>query len=199
MTELSEEEEKQPDDETTKPTARVDLPLEWTQIGKVNTEHEEKLVPIRYPEEVTDIDKEDDDELIVVGTAGMKITNLGPDFYTRLHPDLKQLILRSHVIRKMEGLQGLRKLELLELYDNQVEALECLDEGESGAPGATLRTLDMSYNVIRDMSPVQVCPNLVDLCKYLANLPSSSHMRHVSVAGFLPSFSHTRRFCFFFF
>lgn len=143
-------------------TARVDLPLEWTQIGK-NDDHD-KPPPIRYPEEVTDISK-DDDELIVVGTAGMKITNMGPNFHTLVSPELKQLILRSHVIRKMEGLQGLRKLELLELYDNQVEALSCLDEGEDGAPGSTITTLDMSYNVIRDMTHVQVCPNLVDLCK----------------------------------
>ena len=153
------------DDNKPERTVRVDdLPLEWTQLGP-NSNENNQHPPIRYPEEVTDLNL-DDDEVIVVGTAGKKITHMGPDFYTRVNPNLTQLILRSHVIRKMEGLQGLQQLELLELYDNQVEALACLDQGEHGAPGATLKTLDMSYNVIRDMTPVQLCPNLVDLCKY---------------------------------
>jgi len=133
-----------------------DLPLDWTQLGTVPK--------VRYPMDVADINPSDS-ELILVGTAGQKITHIGPDFYTFLSPDLTQLILRSHLIRKMEGLQGLTKLELLELYDNQVDTLECLDAGENGAPGQTIRVLDISYNVIRDMQPVEVCPNLVELCK----------------------------------
>lgn len=153
-------EEKQ-EEKREKTTAQVELPLEWTQLGKTE---EEKPHPIRYLEDVTDVNKEED-ELVLVGTAGMKITNMGPDFHTLLNPDLKQLVLRSHMIQKMEGLQGFKQLELLELYDNQIEALTCLDEGEDGAPGNTIKILDMSYNSIRDMTPVQVCPNLVDLCK----------------------------------
>merc|ERR1712071_556505 len=53
-----------------------------------------------------------------------------------------------------------------ELYDNSVKALEDLNSGEDGKPGITLNVLDMSYNVIRDMSPVHFCPNLTEL--YLA-------------------------------
>lgn len=157
MTEQEEQDEKQNDERT----ARVELPLEWTQLGN-NTQQQQP--PLRYPEDVTDINAEDD-ELIVVGTAGMKITHMGSDFYKRVNPALKQLILRSHVIRKLEGLQRLKQLELLELYDNQVESLAGLAEDEDGAPRATLRILDMSYNSIRDMTPVQACPHLVDLCK----------------------------------
>lgn len=142
-------------------TAQLNLPLEWTQLGKSK---DEKEPPIRYLEDVTDVNPEEE-ELILVGTAGMKITNMGPNFSTLLNPNLKQLVLRSHMIHKMEGLQGLKHLELLELYDNQIEVLASLDEGEDGAPGSTIQVLDMSYNVIRDMTPVQVCPNLVDLCK----------------------------------
>jgi Leucine-rich repeat (LRR) protein len=151
------EEEKQADDPR---VARVvGLPLDWTQLGD-----KDKAPKIRYPSDVTEIDPSEE-ELIVVGTAGQKITNMGPDLYKELNPELKQLVLRSHVIRKMEGIQGLASLELLELYDNQVDALQCLDEGNDGAPGPTLRVLDMSYNVIRDMQPVQLCPNLQELCK----------------------------------
>jgi Leucine-rich repeat (LRR) protein len=67
----------------------------------------------------------------------------------------------------MEGIREFQKLQVLELYDNQVEDLNELgdDESEEQNPGKTIKTLDMSYNVIRDMDPVRFCPNLVDLCK----------------------------------
>ena len=65
----------------------------------------------------------------------------------------------------MEGLEGMKHLELLELYDNMVDELRNLNDGENGAPGRTLTVLDMSYNVIRDMKPVEFCPNLTELCK----------------------------------
>ncbi|EEC46179.1 predicted protein, partial [Phaeodactylum tricornutum CCAP 1055/1] len=84
-----------------------------------------------------------------------------------MNPNLSQLVLRSQLIRVMEGLEHFVQLDLLELYDNQVEELACLGDGEDGAPGKTLRVLDMSYNVIRDMQPVMFCPNLQEL--YLAN------------------------------
>lgn len=140
----------------------ANLPLAWTTLG-----NQEKAPKLRYPSDVADLDPTED-ELYIVGTAGQKITHMGPDLSTRMdvtNPDINKLILRSHVIRTMEGLQHFRKLHTLELYDNQVEALECLDEGEDGAPGCTLKVLDMSYNVIRDMAPVQVCPHLTELCK----------------------------------
>jgi len=67
----------------------------------------------------------------------------------------------------MEGIRSFKDLQVLELYDNQVEDLYELgdDESEEQNAGQTIKTLDMSYNVIRDMEPVRFCPNLVDLCK----------------------------------
>jgi len=79
----------------------------------------------------------------------------------------------------MEGLDGFQSLKTLELYDNQISILENLNNTQqeqsleessdttSGLTGRTLNVLDMSFNVIRDMAPVQFCPNLVEL--YLAN------------------------------
>eukprot|EP00957_Ditylum_brightwellii_P008912 674357-Ditylum_brightwellii.AAC.1 len=90
---------------------------------------------------------------------------MGTDLASRCSPNLTHLVLRSHLIHKMEGLRGFEKLELLELYDNMVDSLDDLNEGEDGKPGVTLRVLDMSYNAIRDMGPVQFCPNLQELCK----------------------------------
>mmetsp|Transcript_12338 Transcript_12338/g.27014 ORF Transcript_12338/g.27014 Transcript_12338/m.27014 type:complete len:329 (-) Transcript_12338:92-1078(-) len=66
----------------------------------------------------------------------------------------------------------------LELYDNSIGALEQLGVSGNGVGGkgersgvttvgGALKTLDMSYNVIRDMGPVAFCPNLLEL--YLAN------------------------------
>jgi len=118
---------------------------------------------------VTEISK-DDDEIMIVGTAGKKITRIGPTFYQEASPQLKKLIFRSHLIKVMEGLDGFTQLELLELYDNMVDELKNLNDGEQGAPGRTLLNLDMSYNVIRDMKPVECCPNLQELCTYQAYL-----------------------------
>jgi len=107
--------------------------------------------------------------LEIIGTAGLKITNMGKDLYRTCSPNLTHLIFRSHLIAKMEGVRKFQKLQVLELYDNQVENLDELgdDESEEQNAGETIKTLDMSYNVIRDMEPVRFCPNLVEL--YLAN------------------------------
>ena len=118
-------------DETDQRVARLgDLPLEWTQMGQSDGP-EAPMNVIRYPSEVTDISK-DETELMVVGTAGKKITRIGPQFYKEASPDLTQLIFRSHLIRDMEGLEGFTKLEVLELYDNMVEELKNLNNGEGG-------------------------------------------------------------------
>jgi hypothetical protein len=134
------------------------LPLDWTHVN-----HQPRPLPVRYPADVAEISPEET-ELVIVGTAGQKITRIGPDFSETVNPATAQLVLRSHMIRTMEGLERFERLELLELYDNQVDELACLADGEGGAPGRTLRVLDMSYNVIRDMAPVQLCPNLQELC-----------------------------------
>jgi hypothetical protein len=147
-------------------TARVgELPVEWTQMNADNKKSPADR--LRYPHDAAELNATDTD-IMIVGTAGQKITQIGPDFSTngQVNPDITELVLRSHLIRNMEGLEGFTKLELLELYDNQIEELKCLDKGEHGAPGPTLRVLDMSYNMIREMKPVALCPNLQELCKY---------------------------------
>ena len=148
-------------------TARVgELPVEWTQMNADN--RKSPADRLRYPHDAAELNNTDTD-IMIVGTAGQKITQIGPDFSTngQVNPAITDLVMRSHLIRNMEGLEGFTKLELLELYDNQIEELKCLDKGENGAPGPTLRVLDMSYNMIREMKPVSLCPNLQELCKYI--------------------------------
>lgn len=141
------------------------LPIEWTKMGKMEDDHEEPVVILTN--DVMEISNAPEEtELCIVGTAGKKITKMGEDLYNLCSPNLTHFILRSHIIHKMEGLKGFQNLTLLELYDNSVKALEDLNSGEDGKPGITLNVLDMSYNVIRDMSPVHFCPNLTEL--YLA-------------------------------
>jgi protein phosphatase 1 regulatory subunit 7 len=149
-------------EERTVRRATAPLPLDWTRIQQ--KEGDEPVV--RYPWNVWDIDKEED-ELCIVGTAGQKITKMGVELGDYCNPKLKKLILRSSLIKTMEGIDTFEELELLELYDNMIDALSSLNEGANGSPGMTLKTLDMSYNVIRDMSPVSFCPNLREL--YIAN------------------------------
>lgn len=134
----------------------AEFPLEWTQLGV----KADDAMPLRYPHDVAELLPTDLD-ICVVGTAGQKITQIPPDFWKLCNPNLETLVLRSHLISKMQGIEGFTKLELLELYDNQVQALECLE-----VPGPKLRILDMSYNSIRDMSPVGLCGNLQELCKF---------------------------------
>ena len=51
------------------------LPVDWTQLAPKQEEH-----IIRYPEDVmTDELLETDDELILVGTHGQKVTHMGKD------------------------------------------------------------------------------------------------------------------------
>ena len=143
------------------------LPLDWTKMGGHTDDQDE--MPERCPHEVADWLPEDTD-VCIVGTAGQKITVLGDDF---ANPDrtnlleLTSLVLRSHLIKQMPGLGSLSKLETLELYDNMVQSLD--EESLKGCGRTTLRILDMSYNAIRSMTPVQYCngDTLTEL--YLAN------------------------------
>ena len=170
-----------------------ELPLGWTQMGPEVVEPS-PADRVRYPWDVVEDDRRGeesgnnahlafpppDGELVIVGTAGQKITRMGGDeLVTKCGSGLTRLVLRSHLLRKMDGLGGFTQLELLELYDNQIEALEGLDGGDDGRPGTTLRVLDMSYNVIRDMEPVRLCPNLEEL--YLANnkLKAIAGLKHL--------------------
>ncbi len=141
-----------------------ELPLEWTKLVPDASD----LPPIRYPSDVMEFPS-DETYLQIIGTAGQKITHMGKDLMKQVSPEITHLILRSHLIHKMEGIRGMHNLELLELYDNQVEYLEELggDDDDAGGIGTgyNLKTLDMSYNVIRSMEPVHFCPNVVELCK----------------------------------
>ena len=158
------------------------LPLEWTRMAECAENIDQNPANIvRYPWDVTDIDI-NETELTIVGTAGEKITRMGSNLHTKVSPNMTQLVLRSHLIRTMEGIGQLKHLELLELYDNQIDELRELDgnisnddklvekEGAKdgmksldGLPGKNLRVLDISYNSIRDMGPVSVCSNLQEL------------------------------------
>lgn len=159
----SEPSEDNKEEQSTSRRAQVTgpLPLDWTRFKPTEDD-----APVRYPWDVADINILDD-ELVIVGTAGQKITNVGLDLHDYCNPNLKQLVLRSHIIKSMEGLAMFEELELLELYDNIIEELQGLNKGANGAPGTSLKILDMSYNSIRDMGPVNLCPNLTEL--YLAN------------------------------
>lgn len=106
---------------------------------------------IRLPIDVVDEDAFDptDDNISIIGTSGHKITKMGG--LTGLK--LSKLCLRSHLIHEMEGMETLVDLTFLELYDNQISVLQL-------SSLANLTTLDISFNVIRDMSPVSNCPKL---------------------------------------
>lgn len=153
------------EDEAKKTVVTNDLPLEWTQLNDEST----NIRPIRYPSDVFEYSNNPEENCLeIIGTSGQKITNMGKDLYRTCSPNLTHLIFRSHLLKKMEGIKDFKKLELLELYDNQIEFLDelgCEDNEEQNA-GETIKTLDMSYNVIREMEPVNFCPNLVDLCEY---------------------------------
>jgi len=165
--------DEKPEKNSTKPPA---IPLDWTKLNNEAAAHH----PIRYPTDVMEISSDPEENYLeIIGTAGQKITNMGKDLHRLCSPNLTHLIFRSHLITKMEGFSTFKKLELLELYDNSIEKLEglqnCSDEvtgignegNGRGCVGDTLKILDMSYNVIREMDPVRFCPNLVEL--YLAN------------------------------
>ena len=47
-----------------------------------------------------------------VGTAGQKITRMGRDLQKFVSPNLTELVLRSHLIRTMEGIAGMKHLEV---------------------------------------------------------------------------------------
>lgn len=169
-------------DENTQPKKQAvlaPLPIEWTKLGKPSASSPSSpTATIRYPWDVLSLPPSDDnmEALEIVGTSGQKITRMGSDLSQR-YPNLITLVLRSHLIRTMEGLAKFEKLEVLELYDNMIDELRDLnnktspeDEDKVDAnvcfiPGRTLRVVDISYNVIRDMGPVEFCPNLQELCE----------------------------------
>ena len=154
------------------------LPLDWTKMAECN--EQEDIAPadaIRYPWDVMEFPLPPDQSethLTIVGTAGQKITRMGSNLDEYVSDNLTHLVLRSHLIRTMEGVSKLKHLELLELYDNMIDEIndlspgDLVDKGEEeedddGLPAKNLRVLDISYNVIRDMNPISQCLNLQEL------------------------------------
>ena len=125
------------------------LPLDWTQgaslfcpeaaaaANRNNNNNNKDEVVIRYPWDVVmanghynNNDDDNDDwlrhetQVTIVGTAGQKITHMGQDLHAHLSPSVTHLVLRSHLIRTMEGgIHTLANLQVLELYDNQIDEL----------------------------------------------------------------------------
>lgn len=161
------------------------LPLDWTKMAECNEGEDDNVAPvdaIRYPWDVIDFPLPPDPtetHLTIVGTAGQKITRMGSNLHEYVSANLTHLVLRSHLIRTMEGISKLKHLELLELYDNMIDEINDLSRGElvdnngdeedenneedDGLPARNLRVLDISYNVIRDMNPIAQCLNLQEL------------------------------------
>ena len=113
--------------------------------------------PAVTPADILDIE-DGAESVFIVGTQGAKVTKIGG-----LEPfaeTLTSVTLRSNLISKMENISSLTKLVKLELYDNQVEALVA---PELAPIGPRLVVLDMSFNLVRSMAPVALCPNLVEL------------------------------------
>ncbi|KAL7439437.1 hypothetical protein ACHAXM_006704 [Skeletonema potamos] len=153
------------------------LPLDWTKMAECNEGEDVAPVDaIRYPWDVMDFPLPPDQtetHLTIVGTAGQKITRMGSNLNEYVSGNLTHLVLRSHLIRTMEGISKLKHLELLELYDNMIDEINdlspgevednCEEESDDGLPAKNLRVLDISYNVIRDMNPISRCLNLQEL------------------------------------
>jgi len=171
-------EEAKVEEEESKPIIKKvvpPLPLDWTKMAECNEEDIAPVDQIRYPWDVMDIPLPPDQsetQFLIVGTAGQKITRMGSNLCDYVSKNLTHLVLRSHLIRTMEGISKLKHLELLELYDNMIDEIgdlssgELVDNGEEdddGLPATNLRVLDISYNVIRDMNPVSQCRNLQEL------------------------------------
>merc|ERR1712151_11396 len=164
------------------------LPTDWTNINQTAGPACRIVFPWDIIDETpyTASNNDDDDpsnaEVIsIIGTTGQKITKMGNDlskYYSSTK--LKTLVFRSHIIRKIEGLANLQCLEVLELYDNAIDSLDGLNDDDGGVPCKALHILDMTWDVIRDMGPVQFCPNLVELYLAQNKLKTITGIKHLS-------------------
>lgn len=128
--------------------------------GEKESEDQLSLPPVERnicPKDVSTID-DDDDSIFIVGTHGNKVTRLSN---LENMNKLKVLTCRSCLIGSMDGIvENHSTLHKLELYDNHIQKLTNLEHLKN------LVILDMSYNAVRDMKPVEVCVHLEEL--YLA-------------------------------
>jgi len=109
--------------------SNAQMPLDWT---KMNVCDPSDPSSIRTPRSVAGPEYDEcflstSTDLTIIGTSGYKVTKIAD---LEQMPLLTTLILRSHLIEKMENLGSLSQLEKLELYDNQIEALEDLEVSE---------------------------------------------------------------------
>jgi len=137
-------------------------------------------LPVVLPRDIAEFEFSED-EVYVVGTNGRKVTVIAG--LEHLATTLKELVLRSHVISRMEGLHALVHLTKLELYDNTIEELEELEYLPQ------LVILDMSYNSIRSMAPVKHCPLLEEIylaqnkLRTLDGLEGLTSLRKIDIGG----------------
>ena len=75
-----------------------------------------------------------------VNSSGRKLTLLSG---LEACPRLRELHVRSNLLRRMLGVRHCPALEVLELYDNRIEKVEDLGRAK------LLRVLDLSYNCVR--------------------------------------------------
>ena len=173
-----------PQQRTTAVQAPPPLPLDWTQGASLfcpeansdnngsSSNDEGGGAVVLYPWDVVrtnhyyyggNADDDDDDDndwlrretqVTLVGTAGRKITRMGRDLHARLSPDITHLVLRSHLIRKMEGgMYRLAKLRVLELYDNQIDELNFFDAAAAATTAATAVVDDTTTDNERQHQP----------------------------------------------
>jgi len=116
------------------------------------------------PIDVIDFDSQAEDDLsslVVIGTSSRdsKVTKIAGLETQKKLLNLQEVILRSCLISKIEGLKHLAgSLTKLELYDNQIDEvdMDCLTSLHS------LRILDLSFNALRSMDFLAEC-NFVQL------------------------------------
>ena len=112
-----------PKEKKKKQAVLAPLPLDWTKMAEctegISTTTDPQNDPtnnplniIRHPWDVTAINPSEP-YLTIVGTHGQKITRMGSNLYTKVSPKISELILRSHLIRTMEGIGGMKCLETL--------------------------------------------------------------------------------------
>lgn len=139
------------------------LPLDWVdlgaELGKRSSEQQER---IHFPSDVYDYSVDTTtEELVIVGTHGLKITHMGKDLHqTCSSQTMKTLVLRSHLIRLMEGLEGFQQLTTLELYDNQIGKIQNLNNihNEDDAPGPLTTTSPLSSASSGSPQPIRTSP-----------------------------------------
>jgi hypothetical protein len=159
-------------DKTSKVTAESStslLPLDWvnlgSELGKRSSEQQER---IHFPSDVHEYSVETTtEELVIIGTHGLKITHMGKDLHqTCSSKTMKTLVLRSHLIRVMEGLEGFQQLTTLELYDNQIGKIQNLNNMHHDDDAYGPLTTPSPLSSASSGSPQPICTSPGSLSSY---------------------------------